>query len=169
MSHKCTRCRDIAAIWCWLQYFISTLGSRRTWQCLLVLLVDSSSCDLYLILFLLFFPPCSTHPSIGVPRTRDCVRNHVVDYVKVGAVDGPRKQSYNRYILSFSLPKKEGHSEHAHPKTTTRAVIVHWAKGGSTRTYRRLGPPIISIVLFYHLRIFYAVIHIIHQTCCAHA
>ena len=48
---------------------------------------------------------------------------------------------------------------------TAVVLVNYWAKGDSTRTYRRLGPPIISIVLLYHLRRFYAVVHIKHQTC----
>ena len=33
----------------------------------------------------------------------------------------------------------------------------------SLRAHRRMGPSVISIVLLYHLRRFYAVIHVIHQ------
>lgn len=39
----------------------------------------------------------------------------------------------------------------------------HCARGSSTRTCRRLGPPIRSIVLIYHLHRLYAVTHIRHS------
>ena len=69
---------------------------------------------------------------IGVPRTRGYLGHHEVEHVKVGAVDGPSEAVVKQvqvyiciYVVSLSPPKKEGHSQHAHLKTTTRAVIVH--------------------------------------------
>ena len=59
--------------------------------------------------------------------TRLCLGHHAVDHVKVGAVDGTSETVVKQvqvYILSLSPPKKEGHSKHAHPKTTTGAVII---------------------------------------------
>ena len=81
MSHTCTRFRDIAAIWCRLQYVIGTLGSRRTWQYLLVPLVYSSSCDLHVPLFVLF-PPYWMHPS---PSRRATARMQFVYYLRLSA------------------------------------------------------------------------------------
>ena len=52
----------------------------------------------------------------------------MVEHVKVGAVNGPSETVVKQVqvcILSLSPAKKEGHSEHAHLKTTTRAVIIH--------------------------------------------
>ena len=80
----------------------------------------------------------------------------MVEHVIVGAVDGPSEavvEQVHVFILSLSPPKKEGHFEHAHPKMTnselsnTAVVLVHCAKGGSTRTHRRLGPPVMSMVI----------------------
>ena len=55
-----------------------------------------------------------------------------VEVVSGGHAMGRKYICYTRYMLyvivymlSFFPPKKEGHSEHAHPKATTIAVTLH--------------------------------------------
>ena len=85
----------------------------------------------------------------------------MVDHVKVGAVDGPSEavlkqaQLYVYYIIVVSA--EEGRAPTRHNSTLSQR--------GLKSPYRRLVPPIISIARLYHLRRFYAVIHIIRQIC----
>ena len=74
------------------------------------------------------------------------------------------------YILKYRSPG--GHSEHAHPKITNSGLSN--SSSTSTLSQRGLNSNISKIgtanhinwiVLLYHLRRFYAVIYIIHQTC----
>ena len=86
-----------------------------------------------------------------------------------GPSGGGEDKEIREYILKYRSPG--GHFENEHPKIKRKYRLSN-SNSTSTlrqrdlaRAYRRLGPPIISLVLLYHLRRFYAVIHIIHQTC----